>query len=169
MAGLQGVARAHDGADRSYDHRVRRWWPEQFRSATNVAEEKEGNAMSARTPEECDTLFERHLNAGDLDALVGLYEPGATLVMAPGEASVGHAAIREALGGLIAQKARLTLTVAQVLRAGDDVAVLYGEWHGHYTDPDGALAEVAGQSVEVVRRQADGTWRFAIDDPFGRG
>src|SRR5262245_34084730 len=91
MTGLQGVARAHDGADRSYDHRVRRWWPEHFRSATNVAEEKEANAMSARTPEECDTLFERHLNAGDLDALVGLYEPGATLVMAPGEASVDHA------------------------------------------------------------------------------
>ena len=78
-------------------------------------------------------------------------------------------AIQEALGGLIAQKARLTLTVAQVLRAGDDLAVLYGNWSGHYTDPDGARVETAGQSVEVVRRQADGSWRFVIDDPFGRG
>jgi uncharacterized protein (TIGR02246 family) len=125
--------------------------------------------MSARRPEECDTLFERHLNAGDLDALADLYEPGATLLMAPGEPSVGRAAIREALGGLIAQKAKLTLTVAQVLRAGDDLAVLYGDWSGHYTDPDGARVEAAGQSVEVVRRQADGSWRFAVDDPFGRG
>src|SRR5262249_59797159 len=90
-------------------------------------------AMAARTPEECDVLFERHLNAGDLDALADLYEPGATLLMAPGELQVGNAAIREALGGLIAQKARLTLTVAQVLRAGDDLAVLYGNWSGHYT------------------------------------
>ena len=125
--------------------------------------------MPARTPEECDVLFERHLNAGDLDALVDLYEADATLVMTPGERQVGRAAIREALGGFIEQKAQLTLTVTQVLCAGDDLAVLYGDWHGHYTDPDGARAEVAGQSVEVVRRQADGTWRFAIDDPFGRG
>ena len=125
--------------------------------------------MPARTPEECDALFERHLNAGDLDALADLYEAGATLLMAPGEPSVGRAAIREALGALIAQKAELTLTVAQVLRAGDDLAVLYGDWHGRFTDPDGARVEAGGQSVEVVRRQADGSWRFAIDDPFGRG
>jgi len=125
--------------------------------------------MTARTPEECDVLFERHLNAGELDALAELYEPNATLLMAPGEPQVGKAAIREALAGLIAQKARLTLSVAQVLRAGDDLAVLYGDWHGHYTDPDGARVEAAGQSVEVVRRQPDGSWRFAVDDPFGRG
>jgi ketosteroid isomerase-like protein len=26
---------------------------------------------------------------------------------------------------------------------------------------------MSGRSVEVVRRQADGSWRFAIDFPFG--
>src|SRR5262249_2939987 len=137
------------------------------RRKTKVAERR--TLMPARTPEECDVLFERHLNAGDLDPLVDLYEADATLVMAPGERQVGRAAIREALGGFIGQKAQLTRTCPPVLRAGDDLAVLYGDWHGHYTAPDGAQAEVAGQSVEVVRRQADGTWRFAIDDPFGRG
>jgi len=35
--------------------------------------------------------------------------------------------------------------------------------------PDGAIIEQRGKAVEVVRRQADGTWRFAIDDPFARG
>jgi len=80
--------------------------------------------MPARTPEECDVLFERHLNAGDLESLTDLYEADATLVMAPGERQVGRAAIREALGGFIEQKAQLTLTVTQVLCAGDDLAVL---------------------------------------------
>ncbi len=28
---------------------------------------------------------------------------------------------------------------------------------------------LAGKAIEVVRRQADGTWRFAIDDPYARG
>jgi uncharacterized protein (TIGR02246 family) len=125
--------------------------------------------MAARTPEECDALFERHLNAGDLDALVALYEPGATLVPTPDEKAVGHAAIREALGAFIAAQAQMRLTVGHVLRAGDDLAMLYDDWSGHYTDADGARIDVAGQAIEVVRRQPDGTWRFAIDDPYARG
>jgi len=28
--------------------------------------------------------------------------------------------------------------------------------------------EVKGKSMEVVRRQPDGTWLFAIDDPWAR-
>jgi hypothetical protein len=31
--------------------------------------------MTPRTPEDVDRLFGEHMNAGDLDALVGLYEP----------------------------------------------------------------------------------------------
>jgi uncharacterized protein (TIGR02246 family) len=125
--------------------------------------------MAARAPEECDALFEKHINAGDLDALVALYEPGATLVAAPGENTVGHAAIREVLGGWIAAKAQMRLVVGKVLRAGDDLAALYNDWSGHYVDADGARVEVAGQAIEIVRRQPDGTWRFAIDDAFARG
>ena len=41
--------------------------------------------MPAQTPEECDALFERYVNEGNLDALVDLYEPEATLVPAPGQ------------------------------------------------------------------------------------
>ena len=125
--------------------------------------------MAAKTPEECDALFERHLNAGDLDALVDLYEPGATLLPNPGESAVGHGAIREALAAFVAVKAQIRLHVGQVTRGGEDLAMLYGDWNGHFTDPDGARVEIAGQSVEVVRRQPDGTWRFVLDDPYGRG
>jgi uncharacterized protein (TIGR02246 family) len=125
--------------------------------------------MPARKPEECDSLFERHLNAGELDALVDLYEPGATLVASPGEQTVGHAAIREVLAGWIAARAQMRLVVGQVLRSGDDIAALYNDWSGHYVDADGARVEVAGQAIEIVRRQSDGTWRFAIDDAYARG
>jgi uncharacterized protein (TIGR02246 family) len=125
--------------------------------------------MAAKTPEDCDALFERHLNAGDLDSLVNLYEHDAVLVPNPGESAVGREAIRETLGGLVAAKAEIRIRVAQVLRAGDDLAMIYGDWSGNFTDPDGARVAIAGQSIEVVRRQPDGTWRFALDDPYGRG
>ena len=35
--------------------------------------------------------------------------------------------------------------------------------------PDGKPAEMTGQSLEVVRRQAGGHWCFVIDEPFGAG
>jgi ketosteroid isomerase-like protein len=37
------------------------------------------------------------------------------------------------------------------------------------TGPDGKPAEMTGQSLEVVRRQAGGHWCFVIDEPFGAG
>jgi ketosteroid isomerase-like protein len=35
------------------------------------------------------------------------------------------------------------------------------------TGQDGKPASMNGQSVEVVRRQPDGRWLFAVDFPFG--
>jgi hypothetical protein len=50
-----------------------------------------------------------------------------------------------------------------------DTAVTYNDWTGVMTGPDGAKIEMAGKAIEVCRRQPDGTWRVAIDDPFARG
>jgi len=49
------------------------------------------------------------------------------------------------------------------------LAVLYNEWSGSMKGPDGQLMALAGKATEVVRRQADGTWRFIVDDPRMRG
>ena len=48
-----------------------------------------------------------------------------------------------------------------------DVAVVSAKWELSVTGPDGKPATMTGQSVEVVRRQSDGRWLFAIDLPFG--
>jgi ketosteroid isomerase-like protein len=52
--------------------------------------------------------------------------------------------------------------------SGGDVAVVYSTWTlKGGSDPDGNAIELAGQTTDVVRRQADGTWLFAIDSPWG--
>ena len=122
--------------------------------------------MAARTPEELDRLFAGAMNAGNLDALVALYEPQASLTPAPGKVAVGVDAIREALGGFLAGNPKMTLTPRVVSRAGD-LALLTSKWEITMTDADGKPAELHGQSVEVARRQADGNWLFAIDLPLG--
>ena len=122
--------------------------------------------MSARTPEEIDTLFAKALNAGDLEGLMALYEPQATLMPSPGSVVTGSAAIREALSGLLAAKPSMTLTARTLAHAGD-VALVTAAWRLSMTGQDGKPATMNGQSVEVLRRQADGRWLFAIDFPFG--
>ena len=77
---------------------------------------------------------------------------------------MGHAAIRAALGELLGSKPRIQMKTARIAKGGD-LAVLYSEWILASTGPDGARNEMSGRSVEVVRRQADGSWKFAIDDP----
>src|SRR5713101_3240370 len=74
-------------------------WRTHFRALT-----EEVQYMAARTPEECDRLFAQYINAGNLDALVGLYEPRATFVPQQGAPVTGAAGIREALGGFVAMR-----------------------------------------------------------------
>ncbi|HEY6830291.1 MAG TPA: SgcJ/EcaC family oxidoreductase [Gemmatimonadaceae bacterium] len=122
--------------------------------------------MPARTPAEIDTLFASALNAGDLEALVSLYESNAALMPSPGNVVHGTAAIREALAGFLAAKPSMTLD-ARTLATTGDLALVSATWQLSLTGPDGKPATMNGNSVEVVRRQADGRWLFAIDFPFG--
>ena len=124
--------------------------------------------MSARSPEECDRLFEQCANAGDLEGLVALYEPRAAFVSQQGEAVTGTAAIRAALEGLVAMKPKLKMGIKKVVTAGDDLAVVYNDWSMSAVGPDGAALDMAGKATEIVRRQPDGSWRFAVDDPWAR-
>jgi uncharacterized protein (TIGR02246 family) len=122
--------------------------------------------MPARAPEDLDRLFAEALNAGKLDALVALYEPLAALTPMPDKVVNGTAAIRESLAGFLAGKPTMSLTPRVIAQSGD-LAVVSAKWALAVTGPDGKPAKMEGKSVEVVRRQADGNWLFAIDLPFG--
>lgn len=122
--------------------------------------------MAARTPEDLDRLFAVALNAGDIDGLMRLYEPGAAMRPGPGQVVQGLEAIRASLAGFIAMKPTLTIT-SKVLGQCNEIALMTGNWTLTGTGADGKPVNMAGQSVEVARRQADGTWLFIVDTPWG--
>lgn len=122
--------------------------------------------MPAQTPDELHTIFLAAFNAGNLDAVMELYEETAVLVPQPGVITTGHQANRQALLQFLALKGTMQMRTAFALKCGD-VALLRGEWTLKGTGPDGKPVEMCGKNVEVARRQSDGTWRFAIDHPFG--
>jgi uncharacterized protein (TIGR02246 family) len=122
--------------------------------------------MPARTPQEVHELFTKGFAAKDAEMIVALYEPAAAFTPQPGQIVTGHAAIREALGGFLSLDAAFQMQAGAVIESGD-IALLISKWTLKGTDPSsGAAVDLAGQTADVVRRQADGTWLIVIDNPY---
>ncbi len=110
-------------------------------------------------PEDIHPKFAAAFNAGDIEALMALFEPEATLIPTPGQAATGLDAIRQALSSFLATRPNITVETRQVLLGGD-IALLYSRWV-----LSGAM-ELAGLGNEVARRQPDGRWLYVVDNPF---
>ena len=63
--------------------------------------------MLPRNPEDWPSVFEQNLNAGDLEAIMTLYEQDAHFVARSGEILVGRDRIREVVAGLIQAKTKM--------------------------------------------------------------
>ena len=120
----------------------------------------------AKTPEQAHYLFVQFFNEGNVEALLSLYDPNAILVSFPDPPVSGHAEIRKALEGFLAMKCRMVLNVDKVFSA-DGVGLLFSTWSLSGSDENGDPILVGGQTSDVVRRQADGSWLFVIDNPQG--
>ena len=124
--------------------------------------------MPAHKPEECDLLLIEAMNKGDLNAMVALYEPNASFVrFDSGQVVTGRAAIREAFQNVLALKLKYTVEVKAVPSADGNLALTSTKFSATGKDTNGQAITMSGTTVEVVRRQPDGTWLFAIDNPRG--
>jgi uncharacterized protein (TIGR02246 family) len=122
--------------------------------------------MSAHTPEECDRLFAEAFSAGDVEAILALYEPGAKFVPQSGQAAIQGDALKQVLEQFLSLKATFDIQTESILQTSD-IALLRSTWKLIGTAPDGQRVEMANRSIEVVRKQNDGTWKYVIDNPFG--
>lgn len=122
--------------------------------------------MPANAPTDVDRLFAEALSAGDLDGALAMYEPDASYVDGDGKVARGHQQIRAALAELLLLEPTLNCHEIDVVENGD-TAVLRARWTFSGTNRAGMSFERHGRSIEVVRRQPDGTWRFTIDLPSG--
>jgi uncharacterized protein (TIGR02246 family) len=123
--------------------------------------------MEGTPPDQLHRDFESRFNAGDIDGLIDLYEPDATLIPAPGAQADGLDEIRGALNGFLAMQGRITLNSRLAVTVGD-LAYLSNTWtlEGG-KDPDGNPVTLGATTAEVARRQADGRWLYVIDNAWG--
>jgi ketosteroid isomerase-like protein len=107
----------------------------------------------AAQPEDLGTLFLERANAGDVEGLVALYEPGAVLAFPPGRLANGHEEIRSVYAELLSGRPRFSSAGQQPVIRNGDLALTSTRLPG------------GGATVEVARRQPDGSWRWVIDQP----
>jgi ketosteroid isomerase-like protein len=121
----------------------------------------------AKGPEDLHKRFAQALNSGDLDALVALYAFDGFLKTRSGSAQ-GIGPIGQALAKYVAMKPTIQLTTHSMMQVGD-TALLSANWRFHGTTTKGGDVSSSGTSIEVARRQPDGSWRYLIDLPYGLG
>jgi uncharacterized protein (TIGR02246 family) len=119
------------------------------------------------TPDDLMSSFFAGFNAGDLDATAGLYERTGVFVAQPGMMAEGTAAVRAALAQFFALRPQLAVTASRIIIAGD-IALALTKWTLDGAGPDGPI-QMTGTATDVLRRQPDGVWRVAIDNPWGIG
>lgn len=103
---------------------------------------------------------------GRIDAVMEAYEPGAAILFEPGEPLTERAAVREAFGQWSAVNPVFDYAGHEVVVAGD-IALHVAPWEMTGRTPDGQEVRQSGLSVAVLRRQPDGSWKMAIDNPHG--
>jgi uncharacterized protein (TIGR02246 family) len=124
--------------------------------------------MPATTPDEIHELFEKRFAAKDLDGLMELYEPNAIFLLQDGQIVSGTEAIRKIVSGFLAGAETFELDHGSAVQT-DGVALLQHGWTLKGADPDGNRIEMTDRTAGVVRRQPEGTWLIAIDNPWSTG
>lgn len=112
-----------------------------------------------------DELFDA-INRGDLQAAISKYETEACFVVRPRQIVSGTKALHEAIGGMIAHRPVLTVDTQQTIEI-EGLALYCSKWRLTGTAADGTPIQMSGASSDVLRRQADGSWRIVIDNPWG--
>jgi uncharacterized protein (TIGR02246 family) len=122
-------------------------------------------AMVTR-PEDLYPALSEAYNAGDLEAVLSLYDPKAVFVIKPGRVTETPAELRAALQHVIALGGSLTVNPDSFVRS-DDLVLVLGTFTLSGRRPDGSPFERTSRFADVLRRQPDGRWLIAIDNPYG--
>lgn len=108
----------------------------------------------AASPEDIPRLFRQFVAAGDFGGLATLYEENAVLALPEGTETRGNEAIAEVFRELFAQRPPGSPSgeLQPVMQCGDLALTSTKLSDGRVT-------------VEIARRQPDGSWRWVIDQP----
>jgi ketosteroid isomerase-like protein len=122
-----------------------------MRGSTEVEHHKKWEP--ALNPNDLGQFFLLRANAGDVEGIVALYEFDAVLAVMEGQVAIGAEAIRAFYARLLADR--------PTFEPGEQRPAL----HYGAVALTSTLLRDGTVTAEVARRQPDGTWLWAIDQP----
>ena len=101
-------------------------------------------------------------NTGNVDTVLSMYDFNGIIVPEPGKPVSGKEKFQEAIKNILAIKGKMEIKTVYCLQTGN-LAVGRSEWN----ITDGEEVKVSAKGIEVMKQQADGTWKIVIDHAFG--
>lgn len=101
-------------------------------------------------------------NTGDVNTVLSMYDTTGIIVPEPGKPASGHQQFETAVKAILAIKGKMEIKTVYCLQTGN-IAVGRSEWN----ITDGNEVKISAKGIEVMRQQADGTWKIVIDHAFG--
>lgn len=120
-------------------------------------------------PEDCDLLLVKALEEDDIETLTNLFDAGAAFFLfTTGELTYNPEVIRSEFEGLISMKAKIEISeIVTTIHQDGTLATTNMVATMMSFSPDGQAIYNKIYTLEVLRKQKDGTWRFSIADPQG--
>ena len=111
------------------------------------------------------SLIER-FNSGKVEAMMALYAPEAVFVANDGRTITDRNEIAAQFQRDMSLGLPLKANVRHVF-VGDDTAQIVVDWSIEGKGPNGKDIHLGGSASDIVRRGADGLWRYIIDNNQG--
>ncbi|GJG86786.1 hypothetical protein tb265_19670 [Gemmatimonadetes bacterium T265] len=122
---------------------------------------------SPTSPEEVPAHFDRAFNGADADAVLAVFDETPTMRMTDGRVvEADRSQLRAAFAQMLSVRPHIRNEVRRGLRC-DDLALVVMDWTVTVHDPEGRERVDRGTATQVMKRQADGSWRLKISNPLG--
>jgi uncharacterized protein (TIGR02246 family) len=132
--------------------------------AYSPAQSADNHAKDEQAVRDTDTQWAKTAGAHDIDGTVAYYADDAVLMPPNGPKVTGKQAIRAAWVALAAPEVVLTWGPAKVdVSQSGDLAYIVGTYQDSFKDAKGKPATDRGKTLEVFKKQADGSWKVVAD------
>ena len=122
---------------------------------------------NAYNPADVHPIYVRAFNSGDIETTVACYESAGCFVSKSGRVARGAAELREVYRITFASKPTMQVDISKLVPAGEDLALIIGEWTTRAETSSGETKVLSGTFADIVRKQPDGTWKLVLDNPQG--
>ncbi len=121
--------------------------------------------LPAKPEDVIPSLIER-FNSGKVEAMMALYAPEAVFIANDGRTVTDRAEIAAQFQRDMSLGLPLKANVRHVFVSGDTAQIVV-DWSIDGKGPTGEDVHLGGSACDIVRRGADGLWRYIIDNNQG--